>query len=99
MAAFVSPAPTLTVTVFLNDCSVLTKRTVCEPALTEYLSFGVLPMGLPSRTIEDAGIELMLRNASPPDGAVSPPPELDVVFAGGYCGRAAGRGGAGAGGW
>src|SRR5215472_17213920 len=91
-AAFVSPAATLTVTVFLKPWSAFTNRTVCEPGLTGTLSFGVFPIGLPSRTTDDAGMELMLRKPSPP-----PPAELSVsAAAAGARGAAAARGAAGA---
>ena len=37
------------------------KMTVCDPAGTLWPTFGVLPIGRPSRTTFDTGIEFMLR--------------------------------------
>src|SRR5580700_9495432 len=73
MAAFVSPAATVTDISFLNPRSGLKNTRVCVPDDTRYLTFGVEPMSLPSTRTDEAGSELILRNPCPAAAASASP--------------------------
>src|SRR5580658_3397226 len=57
--------------VFVRPSSESTNFTVCDPGLTDTWTRGVLPSDRPSRKHVDGGIELMLRNPSPPSAAAA----------------------------